>query len=78
MKRVAKSEKKAAVQPGSGRAASGKSSGAETPPGKDEAGNKNTLFIIGACAGYLPHRQQGSHLLFFAFIFQGRQREKKI
>ena len=47
---MAKSEKKAAVQPGSGRAASGKSSGAETPPGKDEAGSKNTLFIIGAVA----------------------------
>ena len=28
----------------------GKSSGAETPPGKDEAGSKNTLFIIGAVA----------------------------
>ena len=50
MKRVAKSEKKAAVQPGSGKAARGKSSGAETPPGKDEAGSKNTLFIIGAVA----------------------------
>ena len=47
---MAKSEKKAAVQPGSGKAASGKSSGAETPPGKDEAGSKNTLFIIGAVA----------------------------
>ena len=47
---MAKSEKKAAVQPGSGKVASGKSSGAETPPGKDEAGSKNTLFIIGAVA----------------------------
>ena len=45
---MAKSEKKTAAQAGSGKAAGGKSSGAETPPGKDEAGSKNTLFIIGA------------------------------
>ena len=47
---MAKSEKKAAAQAGSGKAAGGKSSGAETPPGKDEAGSKNTCFIIGAVA----------------------------
>ena len=47
---MAKSEKKTAAQAGSGKAADGKSSGAETPPGKDEAGSKNTLFIIGAVA----------------------------
>ena len=41
---MAKSEKKAAGRQGAGA----KSSGAEPPPGKDEAGSKNTLFIIGA------------------------------
>ncbi|MGA7458107.1 MAG: thioredoxin domain-containing protein [Methyloceanibacter sp.] len=47
---MAKSEKKTAAPAGSGKAAGGKSSGAETPPSKDEAGSKNTLFIIGAVA----------------------------
>lgn len=47
---MAKSEKKAAAKAGSGKAASGKSSGAEAPAGKEAAGSKNMLFIVGAVA----------------------------
>jgi protein-disulfide isomerase len=48
VKRVAKSEKKAAAKADSGKAASNKSSGAEAPASKEKSGN--TLFIIGAVA----------------------------
>jgi protein-disulfide isomerase len=44
---VAKSEKKTAAQAGSGKAANGKSG---TAAGKEEAGSRNTLFIIGGVA----------------------------
>jgi protein-disulfide isomerase len=47
---VAKSEKKAAAKAGSGKTASGKSSGDEAPAGKEAAGSNNTLFIVGAVA----------------------------
>jgi protein-disulfide isomerase len=53
VKSVAKSEKKAAAQAGSGKGAKDKSSSGEAATAKDVAGGRNLLFIVGAAAAAL-------------------------